>query len=117
MPLIDLIRTDPTLNEIRQYIYLRFPLSELELTPGLAQLNLSDFYFMSYLISLWFIWSHPFYNWIDRDLFLREMQTGKRIGILADVYVYSDHRDVFTIPGDTASKGLYFYEEAKRLFD
>jgi hypothetical protein len=32
--------------------------------------------FVSHLISLWFTWAHPFLNWIDRDLFIREMQTG-----------------------------------------
>lgn len=32
--------------------------------------------FVSHLISLWFTWAHPFLNWIDRDLFIREMQSG-----------------------------------------
>lgn len=32
---------------------------------------------VSHLILLWFTWVHPFYNWIDRDLFLRDMQSGK----------------------------------------
>ncbi|RAH67887.1 putative C6 transcription factor [Aspergillus aculeatinus CBS 121060] len=167
MPLIDLIRTDPTLDEIRQHIHLHIPQSELELTPDLAQLSrevqhlqssdrsrpmrrmleakraadsprylvpahpwtvvVPDSHFVSHLISLWFTWSHPFRNWIDRDLFLREMQTGKRSGrfcspflvnsILADACAYSDYPDAFTIPGDAASKGVHFYEEAKRLLD
>lgn len=30
---------------------------------------------VSYLISLWLTWSHPFYNWIDRDLFIRDMKS------------------------------------------
>jgi hypothetical protein len=31
---------------------------------------------VSHLISLWFTWVHPFYYWIDRELFLRDMQSG-----------------------------------------
>lgn len=30
---------------------------------------------VSFLISLWLSWSHPFCNWIDRDLFIRDMQS------------------------------------------
>lgn len=33
--------------------------------------------FVSHLISLWLTWSHPFYNWIDRELFLRDAVAGK----------------------------------------
>lgn len=32
--------------------------------------------FVSHLMSLWFTWSHPFLNWIDRDLFIESMQSG-----------------------------------------
>lgn len=30
--------------------------------------------FVSHLMSLWFTWTHPYMNWIDRDLFIRDMQ-------------------------------------------
>ena len=30
---------------------------------------------VSFLISLWLTWSHPFCNWIDRDLFIRDMRS------------------------------------------
>lgn len=30
--------------------------------------------FVSHLISLWLTWSYPFFNWIDNDLFVRDMQ-------------------------------------------
>lgn len=33
--------------------------------------------FVSHLISLWFTWYHPFLNWIDRDLFIRDMKSGQ----------------------------------------
>lgn len=36
----------------------------------------SDDHFVSHLISLWFTWAHPYLNWIDRDLFIRDMQSG-----------------------------------------
>lgn len=32
--------------------------------------------FVSHLISLWFTWYHPYFNWIDRDMFIRDMQLG-----------------------------------------
>lgn len=31
---------------------------------------------VSRLVSLWFTWFHPFLNWLDRDLFLRDMKSG-----------------------------------------
>lgn len=33
--------------------------------------------FVSHLVSLWFTWYHPYCNWIDRDLFIRDMQSGE----------------------------------------
>ena len=32
--------------------------------------------FVSHLMSLWFTWAHPYLNWIDRDLFIRDMRSG-----------------------------------------
>ena len=31
---------------------------------------------VSHLISLWFIWYHPYPNWIGRRLFIKDMQAG-----------------------------------------
>lgn len=31
---------------------------------------------VSQLVSLWFTWFHPFSNWLDRDLFIRDMRSG-----------------------------------------
>lgn len=36
----------------------------------------ADNEFVSHLISLWFTWFHPFLNFIDRDLFIRDMKSG-----------------------------------------
>lgn len=32
--------------------------------------------FVSQLVSLWFTWFHPFFNWLDRGLFIRDMRSG-----------------------------------------
>lgn len=31
---------------------------------------------VSHLISIWCTWSHPWFHWINRDLFIRDMQAG-----------------------------------------
>lgn len=33
--------------------------------------------FVSHLVSLYFTWQHPVLNWIDRDLFIRDMRSKK----------------------------------------
>lgn len=30
---------------------------------------------VSFLISIWLTWSHPFCNWVDRDMFIRDMRS------------------------------------------
>lgn len=37
-----------------------------------------DEVFVSHLISLYFTWYHPCFPWIDRDLFIRDMEAGRR---------------------------------------
>ncbi|GLA32902.1 hypothetical protein AnigIFM63326_001548, partial [Aspergillus niger] len=83
--------------------------------------------FVSYLVSLWLTWSQPFHNWIDRDLFLRDAHTGNLSSqycspflmncILTEACFYSDHPEAYADPTDRNSKGLHFYEEAKRWYD
>ncbi|KAJ5358861.1 uncharacterized protein N7496_011274 [Penicillium cataractarum] len=83
--------------------------------------------FVSHLISLWFTWAHPFLNWIDRDLFIREMQSGNIDSefcspflvniILADACAYSDYPEAYAIAAEQWSRGLHFYKEAKRYFE
>jgi hypothetical protein len=97
---------------------------------------------VSYLISLWLTWSHPFCNWVDRELFIRDMRSGNVYSkfcspflvnsILAEASVsspsstlyqkltrqfYSDYPEVFKDPSDPHSKGMHFYEEAKRFLE
>ncbi|PYH45573.1 Zn(II)2Cys6 transcription factor [Aspergillus saccharolyticus JOP 1030-1] len=82
---------------------------------------------VSHLVSLWFTWSHPFYNWIDRDLFLRDAQSGHLDSrfcspflfncILAEACFHSDYPETYADPDDPNSKGLHFYGEARRHYD
>ncbi|KAL2862409.1 putative C6 transcription factor [Aspergillus lucknowensis] len=82
---------------------------------------------VSRLITLWFTWVHPFCNWIDRDLFLRDMKSGSISApycspflvsiILANACAYADYSTPHNSADDLASKRTQFYEEAKRSLD
>ncbi|KAF5856375.1 hypothetical protein ETB97_007477 [Aspergillus alliaceus] len=83
--------------------------------------------FVSHLVSLWFTWFHPFFNWVDRERFIHDMQAGL-LGakfcspflvnaILAYACAYSNYPEAYAVPGDPSSKGAHFYDEAKRLLD
>ncbi|GLA66804.1 hypothetical protein AtubIFM54640_009390 [Aspergillus tubingensis] len=82
--------------------------------------------FVSHLISLWLTWSHPFYNWIDRELFLRDAVAGKANSqfcspflvncILAEACFHSDCPEAYADPNNPNSKGVHFYEEAQKLY-
>ncbi|KAJ5938124.1 hypothetical protein N7454_004466 [Penicillium verhagenii] len=83
--------------------------------------------FVSHLISMWFSWTHPFLNWIDRDLFIRDMQSGNLDSefcspflvniILADACPFSDYPEAYAVAGQAWSRGLQFYKEAKQHLD
>ncbi|KAA8649311.1 hypothetical protein EYZ11_007050 [Aspergillus tanneri] len=81
--------------------------------------------FVSHLVSLYFSWDHLVLNWIDRDLFIRDMQSGMLNSqfcspllvnsVLAVACFYSDWPEAFTIDGDPTSRGFHFLAEAKDL--
>ncbi|PYH90331.1 hypothetical protein BO71DRAFT_334734 [Aspergillus ellipticus CBS 707.79] len=83
--------------------------------------------FVSHLISLYFTWQHLFCNWIDRDLFLKDLNSGNVNAtfcspllvnaILADACCHSDYPEACAVPGDITTKGIHFAAEAKRLLD
>ncbi|KAJ6111848.1 hypothetical protein N7523_007909 [Penicillium sp. IBT 18751x] len=84
--------------------------------------------FVSHLVSLWFTWYHPYFNFMDRDRFIRDMQSGDTESalycspflvnaILADACAYSDYPEAFANLGDLPSKGQHFYTEAKDLYE
>ncbi|KAL2816453.1 hypothetical protein BJX63DRAFT_387377 [Aspergillus granulosus] len=82
---------------------------------------------VSRLITLWFTWIHPACNWIDRDLFIRDMKSGSLSApycspflvnvILADACGYADYA-ACELPEDlVATCRSLLYDEAKRLLD
>ncbi|KAL6234364.1 hypothetical protein BDW75DRAFT_251532 [Aspergillus navahoensis] len=81
--------------------------------------------FVSHLISLYFTWNHSFSNWIGRDLFLRDLNSGNVNSpfcspflvnaILADACWYSSYPESCAVSGDVTTKGRHFWEEARRL--
>lgn len=111
--LLDLIRNrNASLEEIKAYLEVKVPETEIETTPELQEVHdqlearaqrrsgrrmldvtwlshipvvevpaqpwtsvTDDDGLVSFLISLWLTWSHPFCNWIDRDLFIRDMRS------------------------------------------
>ncbi|PWY85936.1 hypothetical protein BO70DRAFT_395068 [Aspergillus heteromorphus CBS 117.55] len=83
--------------------------------------------FVSHLISLFFTWQQAFCNWIDQDLFFRDMNAGNVNctfcspilvnAILAVACLYSDYPEAWAEPGNTDSLGQHFFTEAERLID
>lgn len=82
---------------------------------------------VSYLVSLWLTWSHPFCNWIDRDLFIRDMKSKDLRSkycspflvnsILADASFLCDYPEVYEDASDLDTKGMHFYKEARQLLE
>ncbi|RAH71875.1 C6 transcription factor [Aspergillus aculeatinus CBS 121060] len=82
---------------------------------------------VSHLVSLWLTWTYPFFDWLDKDAFIRDMQAGRLNSqsctpflvnaILAEASYLSDYAEVFTVPNDMFSRGDHFYEEARRLLE
>ncbi|KAE8379378.1 hypothetical protein BDV26DRAFT_291399 [Aspergillus bertholletiae] len=82
---------------------------------------------VSHLVSLWLTWTYPWFDWLDKDAFIRDMQAGNLNcrfcspflvnAILSEASYYSDYAEVFTVPGDMFSRGNHFYEEARRLLE
>ncbi|OJJ42822.1 hypothetical protein ASPZODRAFT_104512 [Penicilliopsis zonata CBS 506.65] len=171
VPLLNLIRSDASLDEIKEYIDHHHSRGELERTPELVEVvdqllspraqtqesedrsrrrildakRLSDVprwkvpanpwtsvidddEVVSHLVSLWFTWCHPYHNWIDRELLLRDMRAGDVLNadycspflvniILANACAYSDYPESYADPDEACSKGQHFYDEAKRLYE
>ncbi|KAL4739570.1 hypothetical protein BDV11DRAFT_187433 [Aspergillus similis] len=144
IPLLNLIRNHASPAEIRFYIEQQ---PNLPQTPELLEFELrqrhilgarkssdvprfsvparawttiiDDDGLVSRLISSWFTWVHPICNFIDRDLFIRDMQSGSLSAsycspllvniILSDACAYSSD-DLFDLRTN-------LYAEAKRLLD
>ncbi|KAJ5123873.1 uncharacterized protein N7515_007698 [Penicillium bovifimosum] len=76
--------------------------------------------FVSHLISLYFTWQHSSLNWIDRDLFLADMHSGRLDSrfcspllvnsMLAIACIYSDYPESFAVPGKDRQGWQYLVE-------
>ncbi|KAE8146034.1 hypothetical protein BDV25DRAFT_133262 [Aspergillus avenaceus] len=85
-----------------------------------------DDHLVSHLVSLYFTWDHPLTQIVDQNLFLEHMRQGRVDSnfctpllvnsILAMASTYSDFPEVFATPGEVASKGLQFFNEAEALW-
>ncbi|OJJ70415.1 hypothetical protein ASPBRDRAFT_619916 [Aspergillus brasiliensis CBS 101740] len=83
--------------------------------------------FVSHLISLYFTWRYPCFPCLDQEVFIRDMKTARLNSrfcspflvnaILADACAYSDFAEAYEIPSDPSTRGLHFYNEAKRCFE
>ncbi|RHZ46511.1 uncharacterized protein CDV56_102690 [Aspergillus thermomutatus] len=102
-----------------------FPIVNVPAKPWTSVTDRDDL--VSHLMSLWLTWYHPGRDCMDRDLFIRDMQS-KEINsrfcspflvniILAEACFYSDDPECWAIPGDPTSKGLHFFNEAKMHLD
>ncbi|KAL4784036.1 hypothetical protein BJX76DRAFT_348164 [Aspergillus varians] len=83
----------------------------------------SDNHFVSGLISLYFTWDHPLMQVVDQEMLLRDMNACNLSSefcspvlvnsILAVASTYSPYPEAYAIPGDVASLGQHFFEEAE----
>ncbi|CAG7926144.1 unnamed protein product [Penicillium olsonii] len=78
---------------------------------------------VSHLVSLYMTWDYPFYAFFDRTTFLENMEKGNLNSdfcspflvnaLLANACDYSQYAEVYTIAGDTNTKGAAFLAEAE----
>ncbi|KAL4944621.1 hypothetical protein BDV06DRAFT_81933 [Aspergillus oleicola] len=97
------------------------PLFQVPCRPWTKVTN--DDHLVSGLISLYFTWDHPLMQVVDQELILRDMAAGDMSSefcspvlvnsILAVASTYSPYPEVYAVPGDVASRGQHFFEEAE----
>ncbi|KAL5043834.1 hypothetical protein BDW71DRAFT_216100 [Aspergillus fruticulosus] len=97
------------------------PLFQVPCKPWTKVTN--DDHLVSGLISLYFTWDHPLMQVVDQQMFLRDMSAGDTSSefcspvlvnsILAVASTYSPYPEVYAVPGDAASRGQHFFEEAE----
>ncbi|KAL6229398.1 hypothetical protein BDW75DRAFT_245763 [Aspergillus navahoensis] len=97
------------------------PLFQVPCKPWTKVTN--DDHLVSGLVSLYFTWDHPLMQVVDQEMFLRDMSAGDTSSgfcspvlvnsILAVASTYSPYPEVYAVPGDVASRGQHFFEEAE----
>ncbi|RDW72688.1 Zn(II)2Cys6 transcription factor [Aspergillus mulundensis] len=175
--LMNLIRSNPAVSELQEFLATNFSRSEIEKTPELQEVHqhvlreesvileenaileetapprprrmldirrladnpvyrvpakpwttvTDDDDLVSHLVSLYFTWTNPVMCWVDKDVFIKEMQNGDPRSryctpflvnaILSVASYHSDYPEVFTVPNDIMTKGEQFYDEARRLLE
>ncbi|RHZ67269.1 hypothetical protein CDV55_102628 [Aspergillus turcosus] len=80
---------------------------------------------VSHLVSLYFTWDYPFHAFLDRDVFLKYMASGRVDSefcspflvnaLLANACHFSEFSEAYVVPGDLVTKGADFLSEAERL--
>ncbi|KAL6714818.1 hypothetical protein ACLMJK_007078 [Lecanora helva] len=78
---------------------------------------------IDHLMTLYFTWSHPFYTFFSKELFLHHMTTNQSKycspllvnAILSLACAYSDRPESRANPPDPRTAGDHFFAEAKRL--
>ncbi|KAJ5895606.1 hypothetical protein N7495_007297 [Penicillium taxi] len=80
---------------------------------------------VSHLVSLYFVWDYPFNSFVEKDVFLREMQSADLDSqfctpllvnaLLSNACYFSEFSEAYVVPGDISSKGCDFLAEAERL--
>ncbi|KAL4794705.1 hypothetical protein BDV19DRAFT_389836 [Aspergillus venezuelensis] len=138
--ILDFVRDDVSLDDIRQYL-ARGPSPR-----GIENSQLQDFSnppyrvpacpwtsvttdsnYVSHLISLYFTWDFPTQRWIDRELFVRDMQNGSVDcefcspllvnALLAVACCYSELAGQSSSIDPVLPGRSSFYHEAQRLLD
>ncbi|KAL2793077.1 hypothetical protein BJX66DRAFT_326264 [Aspergillus keveii] len=139
--ILNVIQSNASLDEIRDLLEHRRPpggeagdegvayngpLCRVPAQPWTSLTDDSDY--VSHLISLYFTWGHPVHTWIERDLFLRDMEAGSIEcsfcspflvnAILAVACAHLDPSTAGELPvGSILPDGPAFSNEAKRLLD
>ncbi|KAL4944530.1 hypothetical protein BDV06DRAFT_210155 [Aspergillus oleicola] len=138
--ILNFVRSDASLDEIRQYLArssssraieniqlqdFSNPLYRVPAYPWTSVTNDSNY--VSHLISLYFTWDFPTQKWIDRDLFIRDMQNGSADSqfcspflvnaLLAVACCYSELAEQSSALDPVLPGRANFYHEAQRLLD
>ncbi|KAL6234135.1 hypothetical protein BDW75DRAFT_231358 [Aspergillus navahoensis] len=134
---LNYIRSDASLDDIRRFLAQSPSLSEIEHVqrqrynplyhvPAWPWTSVTDdSNYISHLISIYFTWNSPVQKWIERDLFIRDMQSGNIDSpfcspflvnaILAVACCYCDRPETNSSFDGVLPRRLDFHDEAKRL--